>query len=78
MADTSDLEAVDLCKQISTWPWTTRGFEATYLDGLLIEAETRLIIDEEVLDFEAMIALELNHLAHTLGLGVANDGAIAS
>lgn len=49
-----------------------------YLDGLLIETQARLRIDEKLLDFEAMIALELNHLAVTLGLGVANNGAIAS
>jgi hypothetical protein len=50
----------------------------TYLDGLFIEAETILGVDEEVLDLDAMVALQLDHLAKTLGLGVANDGAIAS
>jgi hypothetical protein len=48
------------------------------LDGLLIEAETLVLVGEEFLDLQALIALELNHLAHTLGLGITDDGAIAS
>lgn len=36
------------------------------------------MIDQEVFDLEPVITLELDHLAKTLGLGVANDGAIAS
>jgi len=48
-----------------------------YLDGLLIEREAGLLVDEEILDLETVVALELDHLAHTLGLGVTDDGAIA-
>jgi hypothetical protein len=48
-----------------------------YLDGLLVETQTRLLVGEEVFDLEAMVALELDHLSHPLGLGVADDGSIA-
>jgi len=46
----------------------------------LLEDETKLLTfgNKELLDLGALIALELDHLAHTLGLGVTNDGAIAS
>lgn len=50
----------------------------THLDGLLVEAEARLRVDEEVSDLDALVTLELDHLAQTLGLGVADDGTIAS
>ena len=49
--------------------------ESVHLDGLVIEAETTLLVGEKLSDFGALIALELDHLAH---LTVANDGAIAS
>jgi hypothetical protein len=51
--------------------------EAVNLDGLLVETETVFTVNEEVFDLEAMIALELDHLSHALGLGVADDGSIA-
>lgn len=46
-----------------------------YLDGLGIKLKTLLLVGEEFLDIFALIALELDHLAH---LRVNNDGAIAS
>lgn len=54
------------------------GLEAVDLDGLLIEAKTLVLVGEEFLDLQALVTLELDHLAHTLGLGVADDRAIAS
>ena len=51
--------------------------ENAYLDGLLVETQARLLVDEEVFDLEAVVALELDHLSHALGLGVTDDGAIA-
>lgn len=54
-----------------------RSRETAYLDGLLVKTETGLGVDEELLDLKTVIALELNHLAHTLGFGVTDDGAIA-
>jgi len=54
------------------------GLEAVDLDGLLIEAEAFVLVGEEFLDLQALIALELDHLAHALGLCVTDDGAIAS
>ena len=48
-----------------------------YLDGLLVETQTLLVVNEEVFDLEAMVALELDHLSHALGLGAADDGSIA-
>ena len=44
------------------------------LDGLGVELEAFFLVDEEFLDVLALIALELNHLAH---LRVVHDGAIA-
>ena len=48
------------------------------LDGLLIETEARVLVGEELFDLETLITLELDHLTHALGLGVADDCAIAS
>lgn len=45
-----------------------------YLDGLGIQRQTLLLIDEELLDVFTLVALKLDHLAH---LGVVDDGAIA-
>ena len=47
-------------------------------DGLLIETQTVVFVREELLDLVALIALELNHVAHSLGVGIIDDGAIAS
>lgn len=55
-----------------------RSLEAVDLDSLLIEAESFVFVGEEFLDLQTLVALKLNHLAHTLGLSVANDRAIAS
>ena len=55
-----------------------QGLEAVDLDGLLVETEARVLVGEELLDLETLIALELNHLTHALGLGVTDDCAIAS
>ena len=44
------------------------------LDGLGIQLQPFLLIDEELLHIFALVALELNHLAH---LRVVDDGAIA-
>jgi hypothetical protein len=52
--------------------------EAVDLDVLLIETEAVFLVDEEFFDLEALVALQLDHLAHSLGLGVADDRAIAS
>jgi hypothetical protein len=52
--------------------------EAVDFDGLRIQAETILFVREELLDLVALVSLQLDYLAHSLGLGVADDGAIAS
>ena len=44
-------------------------------DGLRIQLQPLLLIDQEFLHILALVALELNHLAH---LRVVDDGAIAS
>lgn len=44
------------------------------LDGLGVEGEALFLIDEEFLDVLALVALQLDHLAH---LRVDNNGAIA-
>lgn len=44
------------------------------LDGLGVEFQTLLLVNQKFLDILALIALELDHLAH---LGVHDDGAIA-
>lgn len=49
--------------------------EAVDLDGLGVELEAFLLVDEEFLDVLALIALQLDHLAH---LRVVDNGAIAS
>lgn len=46
----------------------------THLDGLRIQAQPLLLVGHKVLDVLALIALELNHLAH---FRVGDDGAIA-
>lgn len=45
------------------------------LDGLRIQLQAFLLIDQKLLHILALVALKLNHLAH---LGVVDDGAIAS
>lgn len=51
--------------------------DSAYLDVLLVEGEAGFLVDEEVSDLDTVVALQLDHLAHTLGLGVTDDGAIA-
>ena len=48
--------------------------ETVDLYGLCVQAEALLLVGEELLDILALVALELDHLAH---LRVGNDGAIA-
>jgi len=50
------------------------SLEAMDLDGLGIEFEAILLIDQELLNILTLITLELDHLAH---LRVVDDGAIA-
>jgi hypothetical protein len=45
------------------------------LDSLAIKAQALLLVGQEVLNIFALVALELDHLAH---LRVRDDGAIAS
>jgi hypothetical protein len=52
----------------------SRRLETVDLYGLGIELKTLLLINEELLHILALIALELNHLAH---LGIDDNGAIA-
>lgn len=47
----------------------------SYLDGLSIKSQAFLFINKEFLNVFALIALELDHLAH---LSIIDDGAIAS
>ncbi len=49
--------------------------ETVDLDGLRIQLQPLLLIGQEFLHILALVALELDHLAH---LGVVDDGAIAS
>jgi hypothetical protein len=51
-----------------------RRLETMDLDGLRIQLQTLLLIDQELLYILALVALELDHLAH---LRVVDDGAIA-
>lgn len=51
------------------------SLETVDLDSLGIELETFLLVDKKILDVFALIALELDHLAH---LGIVDNGAIAS
>jgi hypothetical protein len=46
----------------------------THLDSLRIQAQALLLIRQEVLDILALVALQLDYLAH---LGVADNSAIA-
>jgi len=48
--------------------------EAVDLDGLRIELEAIFLVGEEFMHMLALVALELNHLAH---LVIVDDGAIA-
>lgn len=50
------------------------GLEAVDLYGFGVEAQPLLFVGEELLDIFALVALELDHLAH---LRVGDDGAIA-
>lgn len=54
------------------------SLEAVDLDGLLVETQAVVLVREEFLDLVALIALELDHVSHALGVRVVNDGAIAS
>lgn len=54
------------------------ALEAVDFDGLVIETESVVLVGKELLDLVALITLELDHLSHSLGIGVVNDGAIAS
>lgn len=60
-------------KTISSDPWHVI-FVITHLDGLSIEFEA-VFGGQKLLDILALIALELDHLAH---LAICNDCAIAS
>ena len=51
-----------------------RRLEPVNLDGLGIQLEALLLVDEEFLHVLALVALQLDHLAH---LRVVDDGAIA-
>lgn len=51
-----------------------RRLETVDLDGLRIQLQPLLLIDQELLHILALVPLELNHLAH---LRVVDDGAIA-
>ena len=51
-----------------------RRLETMDLDGLRIQLQPFLLIDQEFLHIFALVALELDHLAH---LRVVDDGAIA-
>ena len=51
-----------------------RRLETVDLDGLRIQLQPLLLIDQELLYILALVALELDHLAH---LRVVDDGAIA-
>lgn len=46
----------------------------THFDSLSVETKTFLLVGHEVLDIFALVALELNHLAHLI---VGDNGAIA-
>ena len=64
---------------VSTCCWGQGGWivDRAYLDGLLVEGKAGFLIDQEVFDLDAVVALELDHLAHALRVGVTDDGAIA-
>ena len=53
---------------------TTARLETVDFDGLRIQLQALLLIDQEFLHILALVALELDHLAH---LRVVDDGAIA-
>lgn len=48
--------------------------ETVDLNGLGVELEAFLLVNQKFVDVLALIALKLDHLAH---LGVGNDGSIA-
>jgi hypothetical protein len=54
--------------------WRVAGLETVDLDSLGIKLKTLLLVGEEFLDVLALVALELDHLAH---LRVVDDGSIA-
>ena len=51
------------------------GLETVYLDSLGVKLRAYLVCGEELIDLEALITLELDHVSHH---GVGNNGAIAS
>lgn len=54
------------------------GLETVDLDGLLVETQSIVLVGKELLNLVALITLELNHVTHAFGIGVVDDGAIAS
>lgn len=54
------------------------GLETVDFDGLLVKAKAGSLVNQEVANLAALVALELDHLAHALGLGCGDDGSIAS
>lgn len=69
------LEPVDLKKSIRAVSMSLVGIIFSYLDGLGVEFQPFLFVDQELLHILTLIALKLDHLAH---FGVVDDGAIAS
>jgi len=60
----------------TTWEGRRWGrLESMDLDGLSVELEAFLLVDQELLDILALVTLKLNHFAH---LTVIDNGAIAS
>jgi len=54
------------------------ALETVDFDRLLVETQALVLVRQELLDLVALITLELDHVAHALGVGIVNDGAIAS
>lgn len=54
------------------------GLETVDFNRLLIEAKAGSLVNQEVANLAALVALELDHLAHALGLCCRNDRSIAS
>jgi len=65
----------DLTDQWLTGRRNIANLETVDLDGLGVQAEAFLLVTQKFLNVFALIALELNHLAH---LSIRDDGAIAS
>jgi hypothetical protein len=54
------------------------GLETVDLDGLLVETQSFVRVGKKLLNLVALVTLELNHVTHAFGVGVVDDGAIAS